>query len=794
MPDSQPSDGTYVIHNGANVALAMNSAGAVDSAGANVQLYTNDGSDAVYVHLRTHSDGTRRLSFACTGKTLDIVDGRIAQGNNVRQWDDNGSMAQRFDVKAVDGTTITVGGTAYQAYKIYAAADSGYLVEAAGTGTPASGTNLCISKDEGTSADQMWAFVPANPVPQGTYVIRPKVNTALALDVNGSSHSSGARVMISGYHVGTGVDDGRNQVVWVRNYDSEGRAKVYFTHSMLLMELAVAWSSASAGDAVVQSSGDGGTDQQWIMTPHGDATVDGVRHPCFCVRNYASQGESKVLDVAGGRTSPGTWLQVWPQNWSKAQDFCFVPVAMPTSRLPQPSVRGIGWKPDGSDAGGGLVAQQRTPDDTAYVSWTGQGTTWEVRWRAQTRAPGRSAGSWGPWRSVPDGSMSNQGWGQEWRPTLTTEDGGTHVAPIPLAGYVPDNESIDWTLVEVQVRRCESDWDGHAGLFAAGPGPSRTYSVAWCPTVHVTQAAWSPDGIRIAYASDYARGGNTVVVQWLTVAGEAVMPHRQTYSGMPSSGTVTVPLSAVTKVPADGAALRGSMWFDADHAGSSVPIDTTVRWDASHGITVTPTYSKTDRLTLSVTAAAHDSDEAWAVGHGTMVRLDQVSRSGGKVTWDAMPPLGAGYQVCIVSKSGTSWGTSTDDMPSLDDGAMVWNWVDSTGARRAAIARTGRGSVPKRGRSVKQSTSSLSTTGRAHPVIRFGKTSEVQLDASISIPSDTSGRWETEADFVALADARHATFRDPSGLVATVAVTGVDMPRDAAGFIDVNVTQEEESL
>lgn len=33
MPDSQPSDGTYVIHNGANVALAMNSAGAVSALG-----------------------------------------------------------------------------------------------------------------------------------------------------------------------------------------------------------------------------------------------------------------------------------------------------------------------------------------------------------------------------------------------------------------------------------------------------------------------------------------------------------------------------------------------------------------------------------------------------------------------------------------------------------------------------------------------------------------------------------------------------------------------------------------
>lgn len=794
MSDSQPSDGTYVLHCGAAMGLTMNSAGAKDTARANVILYTDDKTDATYVHVWTNADGSRTLTFACTGKALDIMNNVLSHGNNVWQYDPNGSDAQKFAIAAVDGQTAELDGTSYQLYKIHPARDSSWVVEVDGTGTPASDTNLVLSEDEGTSLDQMWAFVPANPVPTGTYEIRPKVNLDLVLDVNGSSHSAGARVMISSRHVGTGVDDGRNQVAWVHEHDDNGRAKIRFVHSMLLMELAVSHNEAHQGDQVVQSYDDGGTDQQWITTPHGTATVNGALRPCYTVRNYAAQGTSLLLDVCNGGTTPGTWLQVYEQNGTAAQDFCFIPCAMPTSGLPAPSVRGIGWKEDGGDAASVLYAQDRPSGGDAYVSWTGSGTDWEVRWRAQTRAPGKSAQGWGPWRSVPDGSMANEGWGQEWRPTLVTKDGGTHTAALPLGSLVPDNKAIDWLGIQVQVRRCESDWQGSTGLFACGPGGSLDFGIAWRPSVSVTALAWTPEGILMSYKAGYARGGNTMRISSFMVGGKNIVPDGFTAYGISSEGTVTIPTGELSGIPDDGSEADIAFFWETDHGTASVAAKASIAWDASHGVSVKPEYTKTDRLTLEVSAAAHDTDEAWMMGGGKLVALSTVSREGGKVTWEAMPPIGAAYHVCIVSRSGTSWGTSTDTMPSIDDGALVWNWTTADGKRKAAIARTGRGSVPKRSEGWKPSSTSLSTTGRERPVYRFGSVSERPLDVQATVLEDEPAAWSGVEAFRELASAHHAIYRDPSGIMATVAVTGVDMPREAPGYIDVTVTQGEEAL
>ena len=796
MADITLADGTYKIFNGANPSLLLNSCGATDGNSENVWLYRDDSSDAVYVRVWTRSDGSRQLCFAATGKCVDVRGGTIAHGTNVQQYSANDTNAQRWVIEPVDGKSIAVRGTAYQAYKVWCQSTYGkstaYLMEAQGTGTPSQGTNVCISEDEGASSDQTWAFVPADPAPTGTYIIRPRVNPKLALDVSGSSHSIGARVFLSGEHVGTGVDDGRNPVVWLREYDSTGRAKLAFCHSMMLMELP-STNSAKAGAYICQCTDNGGTDQQWVITPHGSMAVDGTQVPLHVIRNAAASGTSLVLDVYCGGTTPGTYMQVWPQNFSVAQDFWLEPCSMPTSSIPAPSALGFATSADAAPTS--AVMAQDLSGGVAYAVWSGPGTSWQVRYRTMPRRAGSSDGTWGEWQSAADGSVANAGWGTEWRPNVTTADGGTHRVALSLPTV--DGDTVDWVAVQVEVRRLEAGWQGHDGLVAHGPSCVIEGGVAWRPTITLSSVGWSPEGLVVGYATDLSRGGNTVTVSSVVVDGSELVASPATETGLASSDSVTVPMASVTDVPEDGAPCAVAITVTTDHATATATLAGHVAWSAGSGITVTPTCVATDRLTVEVTCYEHKSDRAWLVGSGSLVEMAAVARSGGKVTFEAEPPLGAPYRVCVASRSGSSWGTSVSPMPSVGGGTYVWNWTDSGGARRAAMILMAHGDTPpERDESYKADSTSLVTSGSSRPVYRIGSSLSADLGTTGAIYADDgrNPKWSRAADFRALAAAGHAVFRDAWGMRATVAVTGLSMPRSERDYIKVTVEQSEEEL
>lgn len=77
--------------------------GASREAGANVQLYTGNGTRAQTFHIASNGDGTYTLNIPFSRKALDVRYGGMTPGTNVQQWNRNGSNAQKWRIE-YDGT------------------------------------------------------------------------------------------------------------------------------------------------------------------------------------------------------------------------------------------------------------------------------------------------------------------------------------------------------------------------------------------------------------------------------------------------------------------------------------------------------------------------------------------------------------------------------------------------------------------------------------------------------------------------------------------------------------------
>ena len=111
QPATLVSDGYYTIdfwatsYYGSKTSnvMRLDVDGASREAGANVQLYTGNGTRAQTFHIASNGDGTYTLNIPFSRKALDVRYGGMTPGTNVQQWNRNGSDAQKWRIE-YDGT------------------------------------------------------------------------------------------------------------------------------------------------------------------------------------------------------------------------------------------------------------------------------------------------------------------------------------------------------------------------------------------------------------------------------------------------------------------------------------------------------------------------------------------------------------------------------------------------------------------------------------------------------------------------------------------------------------------
>lgn len=101
-------DGYYVVVNQSSNNRVLDVAGGSCSAGAKVQLYTANGTNAQKWFVRSLGNGAYSLTAFVSGKVLDVPSANASNDAPVQQWDWNGSGAQRWMLRLADGGGIAI--------------------------------------------------------------------------------------------------------------------------------------------------------------------------------------------------------------------------------------------------------------------------------------------------------------------------------------------------------------------------------------------------------------------------------------------------------------------------------------------------------------------------------------------------------------------------------------------------------------------------------------------------------------------------------------------------------------
>ena len=113
---------------------------------SNVDIYSDNGTDAQKWNVVNNSDGTYKLINTNSKKALDVYAAGIADYSNVDIYDDNGSSAQKWNIIAnSDSTYKLINANSKKALDVYAAGTADY-------------SNVDIYTDNGTAA-QKWKLV-----------------------------------------------------------------------------------------------------------------------------------------------------------------------------------------------------------------------------------------------------------------------------------------------------------------------------------------------------------------------------------------------------------------------------------------------------------------------------------------------------------------------------------------------------------------------------------------------------------------------------------------------------------
>lgn len=297
------ADGTYRICNALNSNYVLDISGGSVNNNANVQLYSQNGSNAQAFKVTHDSNGYVTFTNVNSGKVIDVSSGKVANNRNIQQYASNGSRAQKWIVKKSNA-----------GYTIVSAMDSNYVLDLSG-GRIENNRNIQLYQSNGSTAQQ-WTFEKnisererldematqnKNMMDDGVYYIKNR-DVKFALDVASASLNSGANVQLYSLN----KTDAQK---WLVSHDSKGYVSVKNVNSG--MYLTATGSSNNAN--VNQQSQSNGYNQKWIVAFDSSQNI-----------KLVSGLDSKlVIDVSGGKISNGSNIQLYTSNNSAAQKWVF---------------------------------------------------------------------------------------------------------------------------------------------------------------------------------------------------------------------------------------------------------------------------------------------------------------------------------------------------------------------------------------------------------------------------------------------------------------------------------------
>lgn len=269
------------------------------------------------------------------GKVLDVADGSTSDGANVQLYSSNGTFAQKWKVSKAEhagntyrfesiksGKYLAVNGnnvcqkaydenSEYQLWTPASIEAGAYILKNVGTGTvldvsnasTTDGANIQVYSSNGSNA-QRFFLKKADPVRGVTYALHSSLNYGQVIDVADGSFSDGANIQSWASN-----DTGAQK--WNVYQNGDGTYRVINAANGKALD--VKDGKAFAGANIQQYSWNGTAAQKWIIEYQGEGA--------FSLASMANR--NLVIEVSGGSAVNGSNIQLGAKDGSAKQKFSF---------------------------------------------------------------------------------------------------------------------------------------------------------------------------------------------------------------------------------------------------------------------------------------------------------------------------------------------------------------------------------------------------------------------------------------------------------------------------------------
>ena len=262
-------DGAYTIKSG---SFMLDVAGGSTANGANVRLYSNNGSMGQKWYL-TYRDGFYTVQSMASGLALDVKGASVVPGANVQLYNSNHSDAQLWRIEESDGGYRLVN-------KV-----NGLVLDVEG-GKAAKGTNVDVFR-AGANATETWAISKTELIETGCVTIGSALSDSLVFDVKGGSTVSGARIQLYS-------SNGTQAQKWMVSDAGNDQYEIRSIATGL-------WLGENSSSQLVQLN------TKFLWTP------------VWTDQGVSLRSGTSSIDVPGGKAAKGTLMQTHKYNNSKAQ-------------------------------------------------------------------------------------------------------------------------------------------------------------------------------------------------------------------------------------------------------------------------------------------------------------------------------------------------------------------------------------------------------------------------------------------------------------------------------------------
>ena len=422
-------------------------------------------------------------------------------------------------------------------------------------------------------------------------------------------------------------------------------------------------------------------------------------------------------------------------------------------------------------------------------------TIYEQRYRTRMYDSEGFAEDWGDWSA----------WTMV---TASKYTSGTMRSGTSVTGPAVDNST--YTQADIQIEERLTSAKNAAGYNKTG---TVTHGAAvsglirkWkTPTLTLSSPTCKQYGLSITYSSDYTIAGNLIRVVSI-MDGSVELVSNYILTNQDYQGEILIPWDAISVIPAANDSIDVTVELvEANGIVSVTQTSTlTVTYDSEAGMSFTPTYTLTNRLTVEAKITAYDLIECYLQvktldGADVWSKVDEITAPVGYRCFDIMHPFGTAPTVMWVvqhtSGGVTQWGYKKETLAStyvVSTKSCAWNWVDDDKNPHAYLLKYQAEKLIQPNDSITLPAHEFITTAREYPVYRYSKSVTRNLDVDGVIKNGEADTHYTKADAEKLITANHSVYRQPNGKWYQAALQSVTFGREM-GYEAIKIQQEAES-